>query len=144
MLYYAHKSNLHLHKSKCELAQVYQKANDNNYTSPALEQKFAQDQRFEILLPKWTRIKIFKKILFHIFLEVWIHVPLKQTPPSQRESAKWRSVNAPDDENSRYLSIRKEEGPKEDGRAKEEKDTHHIYSLPGLFQLSLWPETNVL
>ena len=58
----------------------------------------------------------------------------KKKSPFYREKVQ---DDASDDENSRYLSIRKEEGQKEDGRAKEEKDTHHIYSLPGLFQLSV-------
>ena len=31
-----------------------------------------------------------------------------------------------------YLSDRKEEGQKEDRRAKEKEDTDHIHSLPGL------------
>ena len=47
--------------------------------------------------------------------------------------------DASDDENYRYLSIRKEEGQKEDGRAKKEEDADYIYSLPG--QLMNGPDT---
>ena len=43
-----------------------------------------------------------------------------------------------------YLSDRKEEGQKEDRRAKEKEDTDHIHSLPGLQQLSNWPDTNAI
>ena len=57
MLYYEHKSYLHLHKSKCELAQVYQKANDTATLYLPLHKKNVEDQRFLKLLPKRTREK---------------------------------------------------------------------------------------
>ena len=42
MLYYEPKSNLL--KCKCELPRVYQKANDNSYTSPPTQNEiFAQE-----------------------------------------------------------------------------------------------------
>ena len=85
MLYYAHKSNLHLHKSKCELAQVYQKANDNNYTSPALEQKICSRSAVWNIVTKVDENQNFQENTFPYFLGSLDSCPLETDPPHHRE-----------------------------------------------------------